>query len=851
MLQRDYAYGRITESEKRKEFLKSIKGYLASDNRNHELDFVYGSVSEPKGKKNLILLDGQQRITTLFLLHWYFAIANKQYETFRKLLLKNNVSRFTYNTRDSSTKFCNSLVNLKKNTESDGSKGEPQEQEYFEYINSLSEKKLLSSKIRNEKWFFNHWGNDPTIKNMLNMLDDIAKEFPISDSEGLFDKLNASGADSSITFNILPLDEFKLTDELYIKMNSRGKPLTRFENLKSKMLKKYDDVKHSAKYTAKVQEINQLERRNFDSLRDYVGLMIDTRWTDMFWNFWFETTSDSNAKPAVDDMFLSFISNICIFYETLRLMGSNLSMKRNGDEEKRIEAYMDAGNNISYENIIQILKGNDNYLLFKIIDILNLLSEKNEDGEWTLNTYFDDTVYFFNEKDAFKTIVYNYDANDRNYEDKVIYFGYIDYLVNYKPQKDNKDDIEKFSNWMRFVYDMCKNSYNLSNAVNTFSNCLAGIKYLMDKDIYAVLPTKQLDDVVTLDKFQLEEEVLKSQLFNNEKWKTAINEALSKLRYFEGQLHYELIDTTNVQSTDKNDESKIDGFALTVNKVSSIFNKNDGSTFDSELVRALLSKGDYTAEFKSSYSLLRNGIGRDISWLRYHKAENLTDGAIDKRIYLTQVINDANFDYKNPKQSLEKIASKRADTLSEWQKTLIDNLHIFETKETSLYDYCLGDNRLLRWNKANKKHSGNNPDNYEIDLISKQQITSRHAELFTYAIYQENKNKEVLPFSKPGYCLMDSDDTQPFMVYGPCNYNNGHYYLQLHYADNKQIELHFLNWESDITEPISDSEIINFLQMNSFVKLNNQEIHARTVSLELVMSHVNEICNSLNLIVNK
>ena len=785
------------------------------------------------------------------MLHWYFAIANKQYETFRKLLLKNNVSRFTYNTRDSSTKFCNSLVNLKKNTESDGSKGEPQEQEYFEYINSLSEKKLLSSKIRNEKWFFNHWGNDPTIKNMLNMLDDIAKEFPISDSEGLFDKLNASGADSSITFNILPLDEFKLTDELYIKMNSRGKPLTRFENLKSKMLKKYDDVKHSAKYTAKVQEINQLEGRNFDSLRDYVGLMIDTRWTDMFWNFWLETTSDSNAKPAVDDMFLSFISNICIFYETLRLMGSNLSMKRNGDEEKRIEAYMDAGNNISYENIIQILKGNDNYLIFKIIDILNLLSEKNEDGEWTLNTYFDDTVYFFNEKDAFKTIVYNYDANDRNYEDKVIYFGYIDYLVNYKPQKDNKDDIEKFSNWMRFVYDMCKNSYNLSNAVNTFSNCLAGIKYLMDKDIYAVLPTKQLDDVVTLDKFQLEEEVLKSQLFNNEKWKTAINEALSKLSYFEGQLHYELIDTTNVQSTDKNDESKIDGFTLTVNKVSSIFNKNDGSTFDSELVRALLSKGDYTAEFKSSYSLLRNGIGRDISWLRYHKAENLTDGAIDKRIYLTQVINDANFDYKNPKQSLEKIASKRADTLSEWQKTLIDNLHIFETKETSLYDYCLGDNRLLRWNKANKKHSGNNPDNYEIDLISKQQITSRHAELFTYAIYQENKNKEVLPFSKPGYCLMDSDDTQPFMVYGPCNYNNGHYYLQLHYADNKQIELHFLNWESDITEPISDSEIINFLQMNSFVKLNNQEIHARTVSLELVMSHVNEICNSLNLIVNK
>ena len=35
------------------------------------------------------------------------------------------------------------------------------------------------------------------------------------------------------------------------------------------------------------------------------------------------------------------------------------------------------------------------------------------------------------EKEAFKTIVYNYDANDRNYEGKVIYF-----IIEISPETD-------------------------------------------------------------------------------------------------------------------------------------------------------------------------------------------------------------------------------------------------------------------------------------------------------------------------------------------------------------------------------------------------------------------------------
>ena len=37
-----------------------------------------------------------------------------------------------------------------------------------------------------------------------------------------------------ITFQLLKLDEFGLSDDLYIKMNARGKPLTNFETFKAR-----------------------------------------------------------------------------------------------------------------------------------------------------------------------------------------------------------------------------------------------------------------------------------------------------------------------------------------------------------------------------------------------------------------------------------------------------------------------------------------------------------------------------------------------------------------------------------------------------------------------------------------
>ena len=117
IIQRDYAQGRTDEqtTEVRSDFLDALYGYLYEGTPNRDLDFVYGTLQSDDEDEytNFIPLDGQQRLTTLFLLHWFlYQIQEKNEEgsllkeTYRTALLTDNgQSKFTYKTRQSSTDF--------------------------------------------------------------------------------------------------------------------------------------------------------------------------------------------------------------------------------------------------------------------------------------------------------------------------------------------------------------------------------------------------------------------------------------------------------------------------------------------------------------------------------------------------------------------------------------------------------------------------------------------------------------------------------------------------------------------------------------------------------------------------
>ena len=102
IIQRDYAQGRQSNeiTRVRRRFLDAL--YDAIDNNPITLDFIYGDIDE---KGVMTPLDGQQRLTTLFLLHWYAAKRGKA-DTQEYEFLNN----FSYETRYSARDFCVYLI---------------------------------------------------------------------------------------------------------------------------------------------------------------------------------------------------------------------------------------------------------------------------------------------------------------------------------------------------------------------------------------------------------------------------------------------------------------------------------------------------------------------------------------------------------------------------------------------------------------------------------------------------------------------------------------------------------------------------------------------------------------------
>jgi hypothetical protein len=256
ILQRDFAQGRLDTrtTRVRESFLDAIVAAI-TDGPPLSLDFVYGDVQGD----TLLPLDGQQRLTTLFLLHWYVAARCGRLDASLPWL------RLTYATRPGARTFCRQLA-----------KAQP----------ALNDDVMPSEWITDQPWFLEAWRDDPTIESMLVVLDHIHRKLRGADIARAWHRLID---DPAITFHVLPLKSMGLGDDIYIKMNSRGKPLTEFELFKARF--------------------ERLLESSSESSARYFAERVDVEWADVFWR----PDAPEGAMDSAMVRYIRYLTDLCIW----------------------------------------------------------------------------------------------------------------------------------------------------------------------------------------------------------------------------------------------------------------------------------------------------------------------------------------------------------------------------------------------------------------------------------------------------------------------------------------------------------------------------------------------------------
>lgn len=278
LIQRDYAQGRTDPGTARirDKFIEALLQALP-DNAEQALDFIYG---EMKADGKMIPLDGQQRLSTLFLLHWYLAARLSFVD-----IDWNKLPQFSYTTRDSAKTFCAKLLEARPFAAgNDGGKDIPDQ--------------WLSKQLRDQGWFRQAWMRDPTVSGMLVSLDAMhAKVTQLGWDEAAlhhaWSRLIGSNLTPPIHFDLLKISNIGSIDRQYIRMNARGKALTDFERFK-------------AGFEKKLQELpDQQDYRHF-------ACRIDGSWTDLLWPLRDRGTG-KKEDAVIDDEFLCLIRYLGAF----------------------------------------------------------------------------------------------------------------------------------------------------------------------------------------------------------------------------------------------------------------------------------------------------------------------------------------------------------------------------------------------------------------------------------------------------------------------------------------------------------------------------------------------------------
>lgn len=461
IIQRDYAQGRPSEGKIRNRLVNHIADALKNE-CPIELDFVYGMITENKrtAQSLFIPIDGQQRLTTLFLLHWYAAWSEGKLDIAKETLL-----HFTYETRPSAHSF---LEFICKETI-------PQTiasfKDYF---------------VHEARWFDNTWMLDPSVEAFVIMLDCIHGNEIINSSINLFTILTTTDI---VSFYFLPLEEFGLSEEIYTRMNARGKQLTPFEKFKSKLFAAID-------YD--------------EDLKNEVSEKIEYAWVDNLWHY------REEQIYTIDKYFMNLLRFVALvtFYER------NLGEKRKKanidlDDEDQLVSVFDDVSSVKF--------------LINVFDLLPRL--KKLAGSVMLYPWANDSIGTIGM--MLKEVVLN-NAHD-DITTVLLLYSALQYMIKHKDDSGMKD-------YLTVVRNMLVNTKDKSQ--REWPRLLPVLKDLASDNIYELLLNPDFRIEVIYSE-QQKEEIRKAKLISiNSRFKALLQKIENNV-HFKGNIN-SLLDGASV-----------------------------------------------------------------------------------------------------------------------------------------------------------------------------------------------------------------------------------------------------------------------------------------------------------------
>jgi hypothetical protein len=724
VIQRDYAQGRVDSKVKgiREGFVKVLINALENSTELH-LDFIYGRVFgkekeliqkqnreaiervlgavrgyahnldmdiEFKINKQLIdevqkkatklePLDGQQRLTTLFLLHLYLVIQasdNKNNDL-------NSLNGFQYRTRKTTTEFCNFLTNLEDN-----------------FIFSSDESVFYQ--LEKNSMFFSYWKKDPSVKGMLVMLDTIHNKLKGKSVTQLSFLYNNLINDNKITFDFLDLDKMEQTDELYVKMNARGKHLNHFEHFKAFIQEKAE------------APINFWEK-------------LDTTWIDFFW------IKKKKNVFKIDNTIFYFLKNVNLFHYIVNTKEP---------DSKFIDSVRKAGTKKASDDFIPLQEFtkqeffNTNSLQFTANTLDALIKLEKQDIDYT--NIFHKT---FTRKSRLLDFLIE-QPEELGYDDTVYYYCLLLYIAN-NPNNDLDYNVKELHKWMHLCRNLVYNTYiqNPKDFINAIKGAytLFNKAYVIDKTKSINIWMKSTRVGIEFYKGQFKEEILKLTFIEKgENWKIQIYK-LENHPYFSGQMGF-MFNLLN----DKND---LNEFVRKTNILTSIFDDSQKNNF--EFQRALLSIDNYlntSTSTQSLYTTEQGGLrGKNDNWRKIFNDEN-------KLVILKKLI-----DRIDNGETLQQIIDK--STVSDnWKKMIINCPDVFKYSNVKLLKFYDDKNIHLLYGKTLNGKNVDLPLYYLFKVLLKKQ----HNEI-KFLLDEINNGKTSTSYAKI-HCVNNAENTQYFSI---------------------------------------------------------------------------------------